>query len=550
MRVGRTGILVATVALAASACAHSTPPPRLTVQPSAPQAEADPVARLIAEADVHLARGLAESRAGHLNQARTEFDRSLEVYLTVPGGARANPRMASAYQRTLETIQLHEFEALAAGDGFLETPSEPASIDRVSEIPLGETPATEESRRVAEEAVQAESPDVPILLNDQVLACIDLYQGSLRDWFGEALNRGGRYLPHIREVFAAEGIPQDLAYVALVESAFKTSALSRAKAKGVWQFISATGKRFGLAQDWWVDERSDPEKATRAAARYLKQLYEMFQDWNLALAAYNAGEGKVLRGINRYQTEDFWELARTRAFKRETKNYVPMIHAAIVVAKAPERYGFVVEPEAAPAYDTVAVDGAVDLRVVAECGDSEVAAVRELNPELRRLATPAKRSFPLKVPSGSGDTIAACLASLPPEKRVTFRTHLIARGETLSSVARLYGTRVKDIAEANGLAPSRRLAKGTELIIPVRNPERPVVSAARQGRNAGEGRAEARPSGGERVRISYTVKAGDTLAAIASRYHTTVRELRAWNSLRGTRIAAGNTLTVYTRRAD
>ena len=552
MREGGKRILVATAGLAAFACAHSAPSVKPVLQPAAPKVtEADPIVRLIAMADAHLARGLAESRAGHLNQARGEFDKALEVYLTVPGGARANPRIANAYQRTLETIQLHEFEALAAGDGFIETPSEPASIDAVSEIPLGEAEPTEESRRVAEEAVKEEAPDVPILLNDQVLACIDLYQGPLRDWFGEALNRGGRYLPHIREVFAAEGIPQDLAYVALVESAFKTGALSRAKAKGVWQFISATGKRFGLAQDWWVDERSDPEKATRAAASYLKQLHQMFQDWNLALAAYNAGEGKVQRGINRYGTSDFWELAKTRAFKRETKNYVPMIHAAIVVAKAPERYGFTVDPQAAPAYDMVAVDGAVDLRVVAECGENQVADIRELNPELRRLATPAKRSFALKVPAGAGDRIAACLASLPVEKRVTFRTHLVARGETLSSVARLYGSRVKDIAEANGLSPKRRLSRGTELIIPVRDAGRAATSAPRQVRNTVEPKLEPRASGAsERVRISYTIKAGDTLATIASRYNTTVRELQAWNSLRGSRIAAGNTLTVYTRRAD
>lgn len=552
MREDRKRILAVAVGFLAFGCAHTAPSLKPLIQPTALKAvEADPTARLIAVADAHLTRGLEESRAGHLNKARDEFDRALEVYLTLPGGARSSPRVASAYQRTLETIQLYEFEALAAGDGFGETPSEPASIDGVAEIPLGETPPTEESRRVAEAAVKEQEPDVPILLNDPVLACIDLYQGSLRDWFGEALNRGGRYLPRIREVFAAEGVPQDLAYVALVESAFKTSALSRAKAKGVWQFIAATGKRFGLAQDWWVDERSDPEKATRAAARYLKQLYDMFHDWNLALAAYNAGEGKVLRGINRYNTNDFWELARTRAFKRETKNYVPMIHAAIVVAKSPARYGFTVDPQAAPAFDTVAVQGAVDLRVVAECGESEVGAIRELNPELRRLATPAKRTFTLKVPVETGDAIAACLATLPPEKRVSFRTHVIARGETLSSVARLYGSRVKDIAEANGFSPQRRLSRGTELIIPVRNLERASTSTSRTARAAAETKLEAQPSGSsDRIRISYTVKAGDTLGTIASRYNTTVRELQTWNSLRGTRIAAGNTLTVFTRRAE
>ncbi len=543
MTEGRKLTLAGAVGLVALACAHTkpaTPRPLAEVPPKA--AEPDAVGQIISRADAHLARGLAESRAGHLKKAREEFDAALDAYLSSAGGARSNPRLANAYQRTLEAIQLHEFEALAAGDGFLETPAEPASIDSIAGLPLGETTPTEETRRVAEEAVREEQPDLPIVLNDSVLACIDLYQGPLRDWFAEALARGGRYLPRIREVFAREGIPQDLAYVALVESAFKTSALSRAKAKGVWQFISATGRRFGLAQDWWVDERSDPDKATLAAARYLKALHEMFGDWNLAMAAYNAGEGKVLRGIGRYNTRDFWELARTRAFKRETKNYVPMIHAAIVVAKSPGLYGFAdVEPHQPPTIDSVSIDGAVDLRVIAECGEVEVMILRELNPALRRLATPARRTFDLKVPAGTGDRITACLAKLPVEKRVTFRTHVVARGETLSSVARLHGSRVKDIAEANGLAPNRRLSRGTELIIPVRAVPTPQVRSA----------AKNEPSPpGDRVRISYTIRAGDTLAGIASRYNTTVRELQLWNSLKGTRIAAGHTLTVYARRSD
>lgn len=542
-----SAVAVATLAIG---CAHTKPvATTIPPQPASPPRVEDPTDALIKAADAHLQAGMAQDQAGHLNKAREEFDASLDVYLTAPGGAYANPRLAEQYRRTLETIQLLEFEALAAGDGFTETPPEPAAIDDVADLPVATAELSEETRRTAEEAVSEEENDLPILLNDAVLSCIDLYQGPLRDWFGEALARGGRYLPRIREVFASEGIPQDLAYVALVESAFKTQALSRAKAKGVWQFIPATGRRYGLSQDWWIDERSDPDKSTRAAAQYLKTLHTMFGDWNLALAAYNAGEGKVRRGINRTGTEDYWELRGTRALARETKNYVPMIHAAIVVAKAPDKYGFEITPESPVAFDTVTLDRAVDLRVVAECAGSGVDVVRALNPELRRLATPANRSFALKVPEGASDTVRGCLADLPPEKRVTFRTHVVARGETLSGLARRYGTRSQEIASANGLNSSRRLKRGTELIIPVAG--RPAAPARRQAtsRTADVGRAAAKGDG--LVRISYRVRSGDTLSGIASRYHTTVGQLRSWNKgIRGSRIAAGNRLTVYTRRAD
>ena len=246
----------------------------------------------------------------------------------------------------------------------------------VAEVEDALEPASEATRVLAAEAVEQETNDLPIELNDPVLTCIDLYQGRLKDWFETALGRGQKFLPHIQEIFASEGIPRDLAYLAMVESAFRPVAYSRAKAKGVWQFISATGKRYGLQQDWWVDERSDTEKATRAAARYLKDLYAMFGDWNLAMAAYNAGEGKIQRGIERYKTNDYWKLRQTKALRRETKNYVPLILAAVVVGKAPEKYGIVARAEEPVAVERVPVEGAVDLRVIAECTESPVRPCR------------------------------------------------------------------------------------------------------------------------------------------------------------------------------
>lgn len=530
-------------------CAHGKAPRSVRGgSPPAPAATQDPTTGLIARADAHLAAGRAESRVGHLRGAREEFDRALDVYLTAPGGAFAEPRLAEAYRRTLESIQLAELEALAAGDGFTEVPTEPASIDDVADLPLEEAPLSEEDRRIAEDVMRAESNDLPVVLNDEVLACIELYQGRLRDWFAEALARGGRYLPQIREIFAAEGIPQDLAYVGLVESAFRTAALSRARAKGVWQFIPSTGRRFGLVQDWWVDERSDPEKSTRAAAQYLKSLHGMFGDWNLALAAYNAGEGKVIRGINRRGLRDFWELARRRALPRETRNYVPMIHAAIVVAKAPDRYGFEITPEPVIPFEAMPVEGPVDLRLIAECTGTEVGEIQRLNPQLRRLATPAHRTFDVKVPVGAGQALHECLERTPLDERVSFRTHVVGRGETLSAIARRYGTRTTAIAEANGLK-SKRVRRGMQLIIPI--DPRTALARPQPAETGGLTRQNPRAGLSGPVRVSYRIQPGDTLSAIASKYDTTVQDLKAWNrGLRGTRIAAGNTLTVYTRRPN
>jgi len=533
----------------ASGCAGSGP--LKTSARDAARAPEDPLSRLIASADARLAGGIEQSHAGHLNRAREEFDRALDLYLNAPGGAYANQHVAEAYKRTLEAIQLSEFEALAAGDGFSETLPEPAAIDDVADLPVAAGSPSEEARRIAQEALRTEVNDVKIELNDEVLSCIDLYQGPLRDWFSEALARGGRYLPRIREVFHSEGIPQDLAYVALVESAFKTGALSRTKAKGVWQFMPATGKRFGLKQDWWVDERSSPEKATRAAAQYLRSLYDMFLDWNLALAAYNAGEGKVGRSLDRHGVDDFWELARTRGLKQETKNYVPMIHAAIVVAKAPAKYGFEVNPEPLLTFDTVPVRDAVDLRVVAECAGTEVGQIQLLNPELRRLATPAGRGWSVKVPTGAAGPAGDCLANLPPEKRVTFRTHVVARGQTLASLSKLYGSSPAAIADANGLAKGKSLAKGAELIIPIDPRSAPVRRAAAGVRTAdAQGVSRARPADDSGRRVTYKVRRGDTLGAIATKYRTTIQQVKSWNRLHGTRVAAGETLTLYTRRAD
>ncbi len=536
----QTLCLTATLVLAVS-CASGPRPARVAAAPAPPHPTpaADPVPALVNEAEAALRAGLAAADEGHLDRARAEFDRAIDLYLSYPGGALAEPRVAEAYRRALDTVQMRELEMIAAGDGFKEAASERASIDDVGSLPVGATPPRPETRAEAQAAVASEELDLPIELNEPVLSCIDLYQTRLRDWFSGALSRGQKYLPHIRQVFKEEGIPQDLAYVALVESAFKPTAYSRAKARGQWQFVSGTGKRYGLKQDWWVDERSDPDKAARAAASYLKELYGMFGDWNLALAGYNAGEMKIVRGLQRYKVSDFWELRETRGLRSETKNYVPLIHAAVILGKSPERYGFTVEPDQIPDFERVAIEGAYDLRTIAECAGTPVEDIRSLNPELRRLATPANRTFALRVPTGLAKKVSDCVVNLPPEKRVNFRTAVVRRGQTLASIARANGVRTRDVADANGLSLTGRLKPGTELIIPV--PARPRLLTARH-----EHGAEAP----EAHRVRYRVKPGDTLVSIAAQYGTTVHDLQAWNGLHTSRIAVGGLLTIYPPSAN
>jgi membrane-bound lytic murein transglycosylase D len=255
--------------------------------------------------------------------------------------------------------------------------------------------------------------------------------------------------------------------VALVESEFKPDAESGAKARGVWQFMPHTGKSLGLEQDFWVDERSDTVKSTRAAAQYLKYLHGRFGDWNLALAAYNAGEGNVSKAIKRAGTDDFWKLAERGALPRETRNYVPRIHAAILMAKEPAKFGIELKaPEAAKAPDAVEMPEATDLRTVASCAGADLDEVMDLNPALRRRATPLNRTMTIRLPAGTGQEAQKCVLELPPAERLAFQKHTVQAGQTIGSLAKRYQTRASDIASVNNLRNAKKIAKGTELIIP------------------------------------------------------------------------------------
>jgi membrane-bound lytic murein transglycosylase D len=306
-------------------------------------------------------------------------------------------------------------------------------------------------------------------LNQRVLSYIELFQGKLHDFIDTGMRNGSKYLPMIQKIFVAQGLPPDLAYVPLVESAFRPEAISRASAKGVWQFMKGTALENGLRHDWYIDERSNPEKATIAAANYLKTLADMFNgDWQLALASYNGGPGRVQKAIKRVGQADFWSLsARPSALPRETREYVPMILAAIVIARNPAQYGFTFESEEGPAFETVRLPRAVELKRVAEWTNTPIEIIRALNPELRRSMTPLKANdYVLNVPAGTSIEIARRMDAASGEDLLSLTHYTVKNGDTLAGVARKLHIGKADLAEANDLTMTARLSVGQELMVP------------------------------------------------------------------------------------
>src|SRR6188474_1107847 len=389
----------------------ATPPPAPVVTPApqppaAPKANTDPIAALIATSQKHFAAGEHELAAGHLEKARQEFDRAVEVLLESPYGARTDARMREHFDRLIDRINAHEMTALAQGDGFAEKRYEAAPIDEIlKNATTFPAPAADDATRAAVKADLEHNPhDIPIPEHPKVLSYVEVFQGRMREYIQDSLARGAKYMPMIQDVFRAEGLPLDLAYIPIIESSFKTNALSKASAKGPWQFMKPTAKEHGLKTDWFIDERSDPEKATVAAAKYLKSLSKMFNgDWNLVLAAYNGGPGRVSRAMKRSGLDDFWELSATSKYlPRETREYVPLIMAAMIVGRNPLQYGFDVITAEAQQFDKVSLPQAVDLRRVAEWAGTTVDEIQALNPELRRWTTPIKYpEYEVKVPKGT-----------------------------------------------------------------------------------------------------------------------------------------------------
>jgi membrane-bound lytic murein transglycosylase D len=369
--------------------------------------------------------------------------------------------------------------------------------------------------------------DIPIVINDKVERFLNFFQTTGRKSFSNWLARAGRYVPYMREVLKENGLPEDLVYLAMIESGFNPYAYSRAKALGPWQFIYPTGKRYGLKSNWWVDERRDPEKSTIAAAKYLRDLYDMFECWYLAAAGYNAGENKIANGIKRYRTEDFWELTKHRYLKQETKHYVPQMIAAAFLSKDPEKYGFVdIEYQEPLRYDKVMVPPGMDLRLIAKACEITVDELKELNPELRRWCTPPDPpEYEIKIPFGKTELFLKNFESLRPKGKTSFKTHIVKKGDTLQQIARLYRVELEPVLEINRLGKRSRLSVGMNLLIPLPN-EKESQFASHSSKSSNE---KTKSSGPEE--ITYIIKKGDTLWSIANEMGVNIGALSAWNKL-------------------
>ncbi|MGC1607631.1 MAG: transglycosylase SLT domain-containing protein [Candidatus Acidiferrum sp.] len=476
---------------------------------------------LIEQVEAKFSSGEENYKAGHLEAARRDFDEAVDWMLESGFDTNSDPKLSELFRRVVDTVYGDELQAFRAGDGFQEAPAVPAPIDEVAEMTFPVDPRLKER---AEEAAKNISHDLPLTVNDEVLSFLNFFQTPRgRAIVETGLRRSGRYRGMISRVLREEGVPQDLIYLAQAESAFQPLALSRAGARGIWQFVAYRGMEYGLRHTWWIDERQDPEKATRAAAQHLRDLYGQFGDWYLAMAAYNCGPGNVQKGIERTGYADFWELYKRTVLPRDTKNYVPIILALTLIAKDAAHYGIQADPDQPVPTDVVKPGRAIDLRLVAETIDVDVETLRNLNPSLLRLATPDDPSFELHLPVGAAEKFSAEIADIPPDKWVSWRRHRIEAGETLTSIAKKYRVTPAAISEANNMDRHAALDVGEKLIIPA-----------------------APPAESKRRLVHYRVRKGDTLGGVADRFSVEAEDLRKWNNMKTNRVSRGMVLRIYT----
>ena len=489
----------------------------------------DPVAKLLAKVEKEFQAGQANYNAGHLEAAKDNFDRAFTTMLSSELDVHGDDRLEAEFDKIVESVHELELQALKAGDGFTEQKSEPAPIDEANEVTFPVDPNIK-AQAIAE--IRQTHSDLPLVMNDQIASFISYFSSRGKGALTNGMARSGRYREMISRVLKEEGVPQDLIYLAQAESGFHSLALSRAGARGMWQFMASRASGYGLQRNWWVDDRQDPEKSTRAAARHLKDLYNQFGDWYLAMAAYNSGPGTVQHAVQRTGYADFWELYRRNVLPGETRNYVPIIVAITIMSKNPAQYGLEdVHLDAPQTSDSVSINYPVDLRLVAECVDSSVDTLQELNPSLLRMTTPKDQAFTLHLPVGTKEKFEREVAAIPMEKRVLWRFHRVQPGDTLQSIARKYHVSSEAIAEANNL-PDDEVRAEAKLIIPVATAHNKETVSAEAG-------------GYSKQATVYKVRKGDTLASIADDYGVPGEKIRRWNHLTGSAVKPGRTLRIY-----
>jgi membrane-bound lytic murein transglycosylase D len=417
---------------------------------------------LLARAEQRYTRGRRLYQAQDFDNARLEFDAAVDLILTA---SEQNPSDRAIYERRLDqmadSIHRYDLSGLGAAARSEDAQFEKAPLEDILQMTFPVDPRLKDKVR---EQVAATVSQLPLSVNDAVLGYIHYFSNRGRKTMISGLQRAGKFRPLIRRILDEEGVPQELIHLAQAESGFLPRAMSRAKAGGMWQFLTWRGQQYGLMQTRWTDDRMDPEKATRAAARHLRDLYVQFGDWYLAIAAYNCGPGTIEKAVERTGYADFWELRNRAVIPRETTNYVPIILAMVIMQKNAAEYGIDnISLETPLEYDTIDISAPTSLALIADVTEAPVSELASLNPSVLRSLVPAGHA--LHVPKGTAATVQAALETVPAERRAAWRVHRVASGDTLAVIGKRYGAAPVSIASANRL-PGGELSEGDRLLIP------------------------------------------------------------------------------------
>ena len=488
------------------------PVPETKTQSASPAPEPDPVGELVGRVEKQYQVGLDAFHSGQTDVAKQDFDNAINTLLGSNLDIRSDDRLEAEFERIVEGIDHLDLGGLASDSDTQK--SEPAPIDETNGIAPS---ADAQVKAKAQAELKSTHSDLPLMMTDQVAGYISYFSSRGRGTFEHAFARSGRYHDMMVKILKEEGVPQDLIYLAQAESGFHPLAVSRVGARGIWQFMGSRARGYGLHHSMWVDDRQDPEKSTRAAARHLRDLYAQFGDWYLAMAAYNSGPGTVQAAVRRTGYADFWELYRRNVLPKETRNYVPIILAVTIMTKNLSQYGFDdVSMDEPTAYDSVIIGYPVDLRLVAECVDATPAQLQELNPSLLRLTTPREGTFELHLPAGTKDQYQTAIGAIPKDMRLWWRYHKVQPGDTLASLSRSYHMPVKSIAAANHIEGTE-LQAGAKVIIPVPVGKHPLSDNATYARRI----------------TRYRVRKGDTVETVAENFGVSAQMVRRWNGLHG-----------------